>query len=539
MAAGAWSDARVKYEEVLRAGTSAEALFGLGTALWWLGETDESIRFQERAFVAFRTRGDMVEAALTAVSLCLLYRASLGNYAASRGWLARLARLVQDSELDQLTGWVALCRAVAANDANAPTEAEASAHRAASVARAALDVDLEFCALAELGTALVQDGRTEDGTAFLDEAMAGALGGEAVRPETVVFTACRTITSCSRVGDVQRVGQWIRAADDFTRRYGGLHLYTTCRVQHAAVLFGAGRWAEAEQELRKALRAGHSAERALYGEALATLAELRLAQGRLDEAAGLLSGFEDHVAATGVLAAVRRRTAPEEAAAILRHRLDTFGQPCLESFRLEELLSEVELEVGETGEAMTRARQLAERGASTDCELVAARGQRALGRALAASHDTLEARGHLQRALDGFLRLEMPFEAARTHLLLAGAMGQERASAIVHARAALACFDQLGAAHDVDHALAVLRSLGVTTARRGARSAGPLSKREEEVLELVAEGLSNQQIADRVFLSRKTVEHHVHSVLTKLGLNSRAAAAAYVARHQRHGSATD
>ncbi len=63
--------------------------------------------------------------------------------------------------------------------------------------------------------------------ALLDEAMAAALAGEADSLDAVVLTSCRTITSCGHGGEVPRATQWIRAADDFNRRYGSPHLYAT------------------------------------------------------------------------------------------------------------------------------------------------------------------------------------------------------------------------------------------------------------------------------------------------------------------------
>lgn len=538
---GDWETARTCFEAALQQKQSPEGLFGLGTALWWLGETDAAVRAQERAYVGFRKRPDPPSAALAAVSLCLTYRASLGNYAASRGWVGRLARLVEQYQLVSLQGWLALCRAVAANDANEPTPAEAYGREALEVARRTGDPDLELCALSEVGTALVQAGRVGDGAALLDEAMAGALGGEPQRLETVVFAGCRSIIACSRACEVERAMQGIRAAEDFTRRYGALHLYTTCRTHYGCLLFGQGKWDDAERELRAALRIGKTAERSLYGEALAKLAELRVAQGEVEEAAELLKGFEDHFAAAYPRAQIHlRRGEPEIAAAILDRRIQAFGEECLEAAPLYELRAEVDLALGNIDAAMARAAQLAQLGSDTGCQVMTARGDRAFGHALLTAGDVDAAVRCLGRTLDVFTRLDMPYEGARTHLLLACAFGaRDRTNAIAEARVAFTTFDLLNPTTDADETAAYLRDLGVRVARTGPRGAPVLTQREQEVLALLERGLSNREMADRLFVTRKTVEHHVRSLLTKLGVTNRTEAAAYAIRHRQPDSATD
>ena len=64
--------------------------------------------------------------------------------------------------------------------------------------------------------------------------------------------------------------------------------------------------------------------------------------------------------------------------------------------------------------------------------------------------------------------------------------------------------------------------------RRATRTGQPLGKREREVAELIAEGLSNKEIASRLFLSERTVETHVYNILNKLGVNSRVSIASWV-----------
>ena len=84
---------------------------------------------------------------------------------------------------------------------------------------------------------------------------------------------------------------------------------------------------------------------------------------------------------------------------------------------------------------------------------------------------------------------------------------------------------------DGDAVGAVLAAAGhAAVARRQTLPAG-LSTREVEVLGLVAEGCSNAQIAQRLVISRRTAEHHVQHIYTKIGVSSRAAAALFAMEH--------
>jgi len=130
----------------------------------------------------------------------------------------------------------------------------------------------------------------------------------------------------------------------------------------------------------------------------------------------------------------------------------------------------------------------------------------------------------------------LPFEMSLCRLDLARACSRETPEvAVAEARAALAVFEKLEAARYVDAASAVLRELGQKVAP--PRPSGQvLTKREADVLGLQGEGLSNPEIAERLFISRKTVEHHVGNLLLKLGLRNRAEATAYAVRREPAGN---
>src|SRR5262249_47696115 len=200
---------------------------------------------------------------------------------------------------------------------------------------------------------------------------------------------------------------------------------------------------------------------------------------------------------------------------------------------------EAEIALLDSTAAAERGHALIALGAVNDCQLIIARGERLLGHALALT-DAPAARVHLETALAAFIRAGIPYRAAQTRVLLAQVVAHaDRELATVEARAALSVFEGLGADRDADAAAALLRELGVRAARTGPKNVGRLTKREQEVLALLGEGFSNPEIAERLFLSRKTVEHHVASILSKLGLRRPAEAPPLPAPRATRQSAPD
>jgi tetratricopeptide (TPR) repeat protein len=474
---GAWEEARSAFERALRTEESPEVLFGLGDALWWLGDIRESARRCEQAYAAFRRRPDPVQAVIVAVQLGFLYQANLGNHAAAAGWAARAARLVDEFDLEPMRGWVLLVKASGSFD---PAQMEAGAREARRLAVEFGDRDLELCALSQIGTALIGQGRIGEGVPLIDEAMAGALAGEG-QLDTVVYTSCQMIHSCNRCADFQRVVQWVRAVDRFIERYGCPYLNATCRAHYGGVLFATGDWHNAEQELQAALELSGDAQPTVRVEALAKLAELRQAQGRIEEAERLLAGFEDHEAAVPVSARIQLLKGKFAlAAATVERRLCVIGENRLESALLLELLGEAELAQGQIEAATERGRKLAELGGALGCRVMFAHGERLRGHALAAGSDP-SAKRHLDAALREFIRLEMTFETARTRLLLARSLCElDPEVAEAETRAALAVFENLGASGIVGVTAALLREIETRIRKQTGKTSNPaeLSQRE-------------------------------------------------------------
>ena len=522
---GDWAEAQAAFEAALASGLSGKAFEGLAQALFWQARLQDAVRTMERAYAQFRTEGDAGRAAWAALWIAGQHLRMGGNHAVARGWAGRSERLLAVAEPCAELGRVILVRALATNDWE---QIELAAGKAIAIAQRFGDTDYELLAVAYAGLAMLSTGRLSEGLTLLDEAMAAATAGEVRAPEAVGQIYCALLSGCERTVDLQRAEQWSRAAQPFLEAYRRAGLAGSCRALYAAVLTAVGRWSEAERELLLALETFEAGPRAMRADALVRLADLRVRQGRLDEAAGLLEGSEDHPDAQRPLAELElSQGRPSVAAALLERRIRQLGASRMQAGPLLACLVETHVAGGDAAAARRAADALAALAETAGDSL---RGLAGLAAGLTTAAEGGDPVPELEGALDHLQRAEMAWEVCRARQAIAEAVADRNPEfAIREARLAMAGFAALGARPGVDRAASLLRRLGVRQGA-GAKAAPALSRREEDVARLVSLGLSNEQIAGRLFLSQRTVESHVSSILRKRGMASRVEIASYMAR---------
>jgi ATP/maltotriose-dependent transcriptional regulator MalT len=446
-----------------------------------------------------------------------------GDPAVMGGWLARAQHLLEGLEPGAEGASIAAFSAHLALLVDHDSQrARTLCSEAVALGRESGATDLEMLALGLDGLALVTQGEVKEGMRRLDEATAAATSGELTDPMAIENVCCYLIYACKRVRDFDRAGQWCERVKAIAERWSDRQMFATCRVHYADVLVWRGAWAEAESELERAAREFGAAGPHKAADAAVRLAELRRRQGRLGEAEELLRGADRHPLAPLVRSALALDRGDAEQARDLAERYlrripadeRTERVPGLELVvRARLALADREAAAGVVFELRSIADAVA-----TD----ALRAPAALAEGLLAfaDGDREAARRNLEDAVDLYERSGARLDAARARVELART---------------LRALERFAAAQDEAQAAArTLRELGAEPERAGDGGSSPdgLTLREREVLRLLAQGRSNQEIAAELVLSVRTVERHISNVYGKIGASgkaARAAAASYAA----------
>ena len=541
LARGDWAAARDGFRAALEHDDTATAWEGLSWAAWWLDDEQLTLSARERAYRAYRADGDRRSAARLAVWLASDAMDFRGDDAVAGGWLQRARHLLAGEAPSCEHGWVSVMEAThTLKWLGAPDAAVAHARAAVDLGRELGISDLEAVGLGLEGMALIALGRIEEGLQRLDAASAVASGEDFELPISPFWTLCMVVSACEGMGDFTRAGQWCVAMRSLSERWGGRSLLGMCRTAYGNVLAARGDWPAAEAELEAAVDDLQAARPALAAAGLVRLGELRARQGRLEEARILFERARPHPLALVGLGALALDAGDAAAAADAAERVlrRVGSQRHLDRVPALRLLVRARAALGELDAAGAAQAELERAATDLGTPYLRAHADLAAGELSAARGDLEAARHACEDAADGFAACAAPYDAALARVALArvlARLGRER-SAQDEAEAAIAVLTALGATRDVELARGAPQATAAGPRGKtpggigGPAEHGELTPRELDVLRLVAQGLSDPEIAERLIVSPHTVHRHVANVRTKLCLPSRAAAVGYAAR---------
>jgi len=522
-----WADAYARLSRLDGAGGLDPAdLERLTTAADMLGRLEEGTAVARR-LVTVLLDGGAIGDALRAAFWLTKSLQFLGNMVQASAWQARARRLAEEHPTCAEGGYAIFLDAEDAGRSGRREEELRRAQEGRERVAGSADPDLRAVARMGLGISLVENGRFAEGLVELDEAMESASEG-VLSPRATGLVYCAVLGACQAVHDVARVRAWTSALaawcedqPDFTGGYRGL-----CLVHRVEALQLGGSWPAALAAASEACtQLGEQGFLAVVaGAAHHRVGELHRLRGEYDAAE---ASFREAVARGWEpqpgLALLRLSTgrAPAAAAAIRRALAET-TDPVARS-RLLPAAVEVFLALPDQPAAAAAADELATIASGLPMAAVRAMADHARGAVLLEEGDGRSALRVLRRAWRCWRDLGTPYEAARTRVLVARAcrLLDDEDSALMELDAARQAFLALGARPDVT----------VVDRLVSGSHDSPLSPREDEVLRLIASGMSNREIAAELVLSDRTVARHVSNILGKLDVGSRTAAAAYAFEH--------
>jgi DNA-binding NarL/FixJ family response regulator len=528
-ASRAWRAAREAYQQAVAAEPhNAAAWEGLGRSARYVDDLEASRDAFEQAYRDYLDARDNPGAARAAMEIALYHDLYRGEPAVANGWFERAGALLEDCPDTSERAWLLLWRAhvhIHVRD-EMPAGREALTGALRLNLRSQVD-EIDTMAKGLAGLALISDGDVEGGLRRLDEAAATAIAGDRFRPETIGFACGYVLDACETVRDFARVQQWLEHAWSADRSIGVPHFASFCRSHYAAVLTWAGKYEAAESEIA-AMRGELAAiAPAWMSHCDIRLGEVRRRQGRQEEAVRLLQPLAAHSLALLPLAWLRLDAEdPEGTLSLVERYLRRTGGDHTRRLHALDLTVRAASLAGDDRRMAAALEELRALAPKVNTHIALAVLAEAGASEPAAESSAAIAR--LEEAVEEYDLAAAPYEAAAARLRLAAVLsaagqndraGREREAARIVA-------SRIGA-------MGLMRRPATAASGGDApRSRTSLSERELEVLGLIAQGLSNQEIGDRLFVSPFTVKRHVANILTKLDLPSRAAAASYAVRNR-------
>ncbi|HEU0235731.1 MAG TPA: LuxR C-terminal-related transcriptional regulator [Candidatus Limnocylindrales bacterium] len=521
-----------------RSALPAPDLESLATAAFLTGHTEAARSVRLRAYHLYVAAGDRRAAARSA-SWLGVDQLGPGEVAEASGclpvsatscsaWIGQAAALLGRSDSPEqglLLVPVAYERLVMDGD---PTAGARIAGDAVAIGRRFGDPDVLAFALSIHGRCLVRSDRVAEGKSALDESVGVVTGGTA-SPIVTGITLTSAIEASEEIGDVRRFAAWSGELLRWSERQHGLVAFMARALGHRARLgLLSGSWDDALDAARKATDpAVASADPTAAAIATYLRAELLRLRGDRD---GAEAAYRDVSRIGGEpqpgLALLRLAEGDVTTALVAITRLLAETTHVWRRARILPAAFEVLLYGGAAASAAAVADELEGIANALDSPALDAEANHARGAVLLSGGDAMGALGPLRRSLRIWLSLGVRHAEARTRVLIARCcrvLGDNDAAAL-ELDVARRIFGSLGAQPELD------ACAEVATGDRWSETHG-LTRRELEVLRLLATGMTNRAIAGELSVTVRTVDTHVSSILGKLAVSTRAAATSYAYRH--------
>jgi DNA-binding NarL/FixJ family response regulator len=451
-----------------------------------------------------------------------------GEVAKAGGWLARANRLLENHADCVEHGYLLMPEGYRFFHTGDLWRAREMFVQVTEIGQRFDDRDLVTLGLQGQGRSLIRLGEISRGLALLDEVMVAVTADE-ISPLNAGGMYCSVLDACSEIYDLQRAREWTSALERWCASQPDLVPYRgQCLVRRSELLQLRGEWPDA---LREAERASDFLSQPIpkpyLGAAYYQIGEVQRLTGRFAEAEKAYQHASQWQSIPGPgLAQLRLAQGEVDAAIAAIRRLAEETQQPTPRARVLDAYVEIALVAKDMGSARAARDELKEIAGRCGIAFLHALSHRASGAVLLAEGDARSASAELKHSLAMWQELQAPYEASRVRLQIAEACRQlgDEENALLELTAARETFQQLGALVELSRAEARM-------AKDQRQARNPLTDREVQVLKLVASGLTNRAIAEKLSISEKTVARHLSNIFTKLDLYSRTAAAAYAYDH--------
>ena len=385
-------------------------------------------------------------------------------------------------------------------------------------------------ALSMWGQTLIDQGRLQDGLDHLEEAMA-LLVEQGLSPRVTPWVYCAAVRGCCLARDFARAREWNRSMGrwlDSLSSLGGAYL-GNCRVYRSRLMLLNGAWREADDEIAAVCADLDGYTGWVCGHALYQLGEVRRLRGEWDSAEDVYRRAAENGCPTQPgLALLRLAEGDLDAASAGVRRALTEVTSTPDRLDLLKAATTIYLEQGDVEaarDAVAEFKKTAQHLTTPviEAELSAVQGALALWEGNPGAALPL-----LRRAAGTWQDQNAPHERATLNVLIGQACRAlgDHDGARLEFSAAHDTFERLGARPDLT------RLARIVAATDAAPESHGLTRREIDVLCLIAQGKANRAIANDLHLSERTVHRHVSNILTKLDVDSRTAAVAYAIKHR-------